>query len=253
MKPTIEEVIEKYKDAKEVKCAFDGGIYTLENGKYEEDSTGFFYDLEQCYVRLYSFKREVYAEIISYKTPKLEIDKDLILKIAEKCPSRKDDLKKEFPSVFDCEIGFNVWVKFENTGNLIYKISNSEYYGFIDGEFIHAQVDGISYEGESLATPSEIISALTKEAEKRGLVKGANVKGLGDFSGVLKLGSCFGNQSGYYYSDSNRLLANLGKYENIVLFDNGTWATPIQTVTQKELLDFYKSEKGITNEIIVEG
>ena len=28
---------------------------------------------------------------------------------------------------------------------------------------------------------------------------------------------------------------------------------PIQTVTTKELLDFYKSEKGITNEIIVEG
>ena len=70
---------------------------------------------------------------------------------------------------------------------------------------------------------------------------------------IEPIGSCFGNQSGYYYSDSNRLFANLGKYENIVLFDNGTWATPIQTVTQKELLDFYKSEKGITNEIIVEG
>ena len=87
---------------------------------------------------------------------------------------------------------------------------------------------------------------MKKEAEKRGLVEGATIK---NHQGTFKL-----RKLDIVYSEkyNNGIWTRQGE-NGIWLFINGTWATPIQTVTQKELLDFYKSEKGITNEIIVEG
>ena len=67
-KPTLEEVKEYFKNAKEVRCVNFKKTYLLENGFYKEDSVGIAYEFNKKddYIRVYSFKNG-YAEIISYK------------------------------------------------------------------------------------------------------------------------------------------------------------------------------------------
>jgi len=65
-KPTLEEVKDYFKDAKEVKCVNFKNIKELINGVYKEDSTGFLYEFSNDYIRLYSHKNG-YSEIITYK------------------------------------------------------------------------------------------------------------------------------------------------------------------------------------------
>jgi len=250
MKPTIEQVIKKYENVEKVKAIYTNDILIIDWNK------GFhisvlkninFYDI-------YGTERTIwldgkgFAEIISYKTPKLEIDKDLILKIADKCPSCKDDLKKEFPSVFEDEIE---WI--ENNWYWCF-IRDCKYLVLADKGVLNGKAwicDSYTYalgrfdRVEAKATSSEILSALQKEAEKIGFVKGCKYKHLKN--GVIK--TFIGIEELRFYPDGNYLTDGNGGS----IFNNGTWATPIQTVTQKELLDHYKESKGITNEIIVEG
>lgn len=251
MKPTIEEVKQHFKNAKEVKDRWDIAIINIETIRYDRCNNGIIVCDSNSPHRITELYRKGFAEIISYKTPKLEIDKDLILKIADKCPSCKDDLKKEFPSVFEVKLEVGKWYKGIGTdmdGALVFlkEFNSRNNYGF------RCFDKGWSYEWQvsnpkkwTLATPSEILSALTKEAEKRGLVEGATII---NHQGTFKL-----DKLNIVYSEryNNGIYTRQG--EGIWLFINGTWATPIQTVTQKELLDHYKETKGITNEIIVEG
>ena len=254
MKPMIETIKEKYKDAKEVKSlCYRGETIDVSNPtKYDIRKDSAWIDTKNDTCKIWD-SEQGFAEIISYKTPKLEIDKDLILKIADKCPSCKDDLKKEFPSVFEVKLEVGKWYKFR-TGTLgFFKGINVISYGFhidnnewFDDQRWFFEGNKNDYCNCVLATPSEILSALQKEAEKRGLVEGATIK---NHQGTFKLGKLDIVYSEKY---NNGIWTRQGK-DGIWLFINGTWATPIQTVTQKEILDFYKSEKGITNEIIVEG
>jgi len=262
----LKKVKKHFENAKEVKCLANGNIYKLSDFKFLirgkdgfEQGRILFCKKEnlssnsiQDYVIVWSNKKG-FAEIISYKTPKLEIDKDLILKIADKCPSCKDDLKKEFPGVFENDIILNRYYKWNGQEPIIgfvdRKTNLLDCYGFkftVKGKIEYDDYNSLHKSFLEPVTNEEILSALQKEAEKRGLVEGATIK---NHQGTFKLGKLDIVYSEKY---NNGIWTRQGK-DGIWLFINGTWATPIQTVTQKELLDFYKSEKGITNEIIVEG
>ena len=263
MKPTIEEVKLRYSKAKEVKSVDYVGQKIIDISDYNV----YDFSIDGCVWIDLKGKASCclwddnygFAEIISYKTPKLEIDKDLILKIADKCPSCKDDLKKEFPSVFENKLEVGKWYKTPKYKTLICitKVVDEENvlaYGFgcnsgnwlNENDVCEAGLKTWNAKDLEPAQHSEILSALKKEAEKRGLVEGATIK---NHQGTFKL-----RKLDIVYSEkyNNGIWTRQGE-NGIWLFINGTWATPIQTVTQKELLDFYKSEKGITNEIIVEG
>lgn len=92
------------------------------------------------------------------------------------------------------------------------------------------------------ATREEVEAMLIAEAKKRGFVEGANVKGLDSYSGVLSLGKCIGNDSGYYYSSYfNWLVANVTPEQNTTIFNNGKWATIVHEPKSDiltELIDY---------------
>lgn len=68
--PTLEEVKEYFKNAKEVRCAYDNALYDISKIKGEIE---LYLDSYRCYdkyneeVILWSFRQKKYAEIISYK------------------------------------------------------------------------------------------------------------------------------------------------------------------------------------------
>lgn len=72
-KPTLEEVKEYFKNAKEVRCICDDKIYSLENmnekGIYEYYNSFWFTEKDDIDVCIWDFK---FAKIISYKDEQLE-------------------------------------------------------------------------------------------------------------------------------------------------------------------------------------
>lgn len=151
-------------------------------------------------------------------------------------------IKDVLPEAFKLEVG--KWYKCPELGEAIFFVTD------IQGSDFKAY--GLNYRGEwtseddwigevyaptEPATPEEVESMLIAEAKKRGYVKGANVKGVGDFtcSGVLSLGNCLGSDSGYKFIE-NKLVANISTHRNAVIFENGKWAT-IVTETKEDILN----------------
>ena len=68
MKPTLEEVKEYFKNAKEVKCLYLKESYLISNKTIFQSYTGFWISISETRnIKVYDFDNEKYAEIISYK------------------------------------------------------------------------------------------------------------------------------------------------------------------------------------------
>jgi len=138
-------------------------------------------------------------------------------------------IQEVLPGAFKLKVG--KWYKCPERGQAMFfirEIIGDDVYGY-----------GLNYEGtwrdngcfcpaESTsnepASHEEVEEMLIAEAKKRGFVKGANVEGLDYYLGVLSLGKCMGQNSGYKYS-GNKLVANISTNRNAVIFENGKWAT----------------------------
>ena len=186
--PTLEEVKEYFKNAKEVKCLFTEKIYDILKAIIREDNKNQFeayFEKENDYCRLYKFGN--YAEIISYIEPTTKVRNSVLLQLADNNSYSEEILKKECPKLFESEIKLNNWYKSKHHPSmLIYPTSieepnNSLYgYGFnSDGLFRvydkdtsnHCLCNDVASKHLYLATPQEVETALTQEFEKQNNVK----------------------------------------------------------------------------------
>jgi len=104
MKPTIEEIKQKYSNAKEVMCLSRNSIRQISEKIVEEIN----FDLNCYWIRteenggsIMLWKNNKYAEIISYKEETLPIPKSVLLQLAENNSFSESIIKKEFPQLFD--------------------------------------------------------------------------------------------------------------------------------------------------------
>jgi len=248
MKPSLKEVKEYFKNAKEVKGNI--GIYTdiistikakkiyydeYGQGYYIEDSNG---NGDFC---VYCCELNKYAEIISYKEETLPIPKSVLLQLAENNSFSESIIKKEFPQLFDSELEVGKWYKIPNTKAIIKCLSKPdesgkfECYGFdVDGEYF---VDGNTYTDNKYepATEQEVFEALKNEAVKRGFKEGVTFTPTNARYNVKRNGNNFG-----FDINENRLL-----YCNYSIFNNGTWSEIIDqpkeiTISEIESILGYK-------------
>lgn len=96
-KPTLEEVKEYFKNAKKVRCLFDG-----KNENYHNKETNFWNKEYWCGNNLKLWDDiKGYAKIISYKEPSTKVRNSILLQLAENNSYSEEILKKEFPQLFD--------------------------------------------------------------------------------------------------------------------------------------------------------
>ncbi len=106
--PSIKEVKKYFKNAKEVRCIYTGDIFEI-------DKDTIHYDKGVCGTSLYWTKAingdfwhtlvtiDEYAEIISYKQPKVKIRTELLKQLADNNSFSEQLIKKEFPQLFESE------------------------------------------------------------------------------------------------------------------------------------------------------
>jgi hypothetical protein len=155
-----------------------------------------------------------------------EITKEQIKQLAK----GNAKVKEWFPEVFETKLEIGKWYKHESSNMLFFpleiKDENSiRAYGFtMRGNF--SSDNGLFEWGNPkairLATDSEVLEALKKEAIKRGFVKGAYFKELWAKS------NCKVNDIVYKHFTLD--LRSNGK----CLFHNGKWAEIIKTYTKEE-------------------
>lgn len=154
-------------------------------------------------------------------------------------------IQEVLPEAFKLEVG--KWYKTPKHGKAMFfitEIIGDAIYGYglnSEGTWRHISCFCLAdSKANEPATREEVEAMLIAEAKKRGFVEGANVKGLG----VLSLGECMGNDSGYYYdSNFNWLLANISLGQNAFIFEKGQWATIVPESKSKsdiltELIDY---------------
>jgi len=148
-------------------------------------------------------------------------------------------LKQWFPDAFKVELEVGKWYKrkdkycnwlmnFQKDNTKCYRFNSSNKY---DEDYLM-----IEDEGWNEATEQEVFEALKNEAVKRGFKNNLElVKCLLGFSEdssqeyYKKLSSAF-----YFEKYANKLWIQGGSYLDICIFDNGTWATIIETITKEE-------------------
>jgi len=186
--PTLEEVKEYFKNAKEVK----GYIKTFDISKVLDTlhcySGDYWVKLKDDYFAIVWGKdTEKYIDIISYIEPTTKVRNSVLLQLAENNSYSEEILKKECQKLFESEIKLNNWYKSKHHPSmLIYPTSieepnNSLYgYGFnSDGLFRvydkdtsnHCLCNDVASKHLYLATPQEVETALTQEFEKQNNVK----------------------------------------------------------------------------------
>ena len=130
MKPTLEEVKAKFKNAKEVRCLVDRSIYDISKNIVKDvywTTLGYYIDTKGTFIKLWS-PRKGYAEIISYIEPEFTLTKEEILKLANQNSWCKKFLNEKYPEIFEessiIEEKHNFAIKFADWVNLnAYKYS----------------------------------------------------------------------------------------------------------------------------------
>lgn len=241
-KPSIKEVKEYFKNAKEVECLGDKKKYNIENFNcfYYHDEANKDFNINVSlkdfpkhssnFAWIYSPKLG-YAKIISYKEPKFEITKETVLKY---------QMKDEFPECFDI-LKQTGWFKSKGIGNekwLGYFIDDVFQYGFGADEkwFERGVCHGfnINKEFTYLAKPQEVQRALEKEAVKRGFKEGVLVKRTQEI--LTNHRSPYASLEVLIENDKFDfcLLDNSLTIDGRVIFIQGTWATIVPQYTQQE-------------------
>ena len=170
--PTLEEVKEYFKNAKEVKCLFTEKIYDILKAIIREDNKNQFeayFEKENDYCRLYKFGN--YAEIISYIEPTTEVRNSVLLQLAENNSYSEEILKKECPKLFPT-IDYGVYLKCRNNPLWLCYYDKGIKYGF-DAKGVWFK-DNSGYQlqlTDYVATPQEVETALKSEFEKQNNIK----------------------------------------------------------------------------------
>jgi len=242
-KPTLKEVKEYFKNAKEVRSMhFENITFEFDIESISELDKGFQYfiiDKNGDSRNLY-FQGK-YAEIISYKEPLYQLTAKEVVHAYENPQWLKDTFKECFET--ELEVGkYNLI----DCGQFKYKFfiekieKNVIYgYGFDEKDIYYESSDLCNVNdvlSHRLLTESEIKEALVKEAIKIGLTPEnlKYIKCLVGFSEDL-------NQR-YYKTDAkfhfephlNKLWLMDGSYLSICIFQNGTWAEILPTYTIPE-------------------
>lgn len=241
--PPLEEVRERFKDAKKVSDAYNGLKFNLNN--YDLDSIHYG-DMSSTTNDVYIYKIgnkgyekslwddvNGYAKILSYKGLKEKMYKITREQIVELCmPSLKTNrerLELIFPEVFETKlVEFNKWVVTPDYPKWIVKYDkyNDSFYGLnINGDWFHAELENrnpnqISNVRE--ATEQEVIVALNKECERLGIKTGAYIKD-------VVTGEIVKIDDNHRYYANNRL-----KHLKHTLFHEGKFAEIIQALTIQE-------------------
>lgn len=227
-KPTLQEVKERFKNAKEVKClAMEENRlinYKVEHlNEFSEWKLGNYWLGNENY-NVLAYTDGKYAEIISYKEPLYQLTAKEVVHAYENPQWFKDTFKECFETEF-----LNKWATSLNE-------YEGKCLGFINNDKDLSNVGyGIDYRGEwvnrfdisssgfkklRLATEKEVEEALVKEAIKRGYEVG-NYKLI----------------SGYYGIETNKeyvFIKNTLYFNGDVIFHNGQWAEILNTYTIPE-------------------
>ena len=167
--------------------------------------------------------------------------KEFILKgHAAACSEWKANIEKEFPKLFkkdELEVG-----KWHLDGNkddkfliCLTRLEGNLYYGYgfdSDGKWVDDDGDfwGNAYNDISRpATDKEVETALIKEAKKRGFKEGITVKGCDG-----RIGKRTAEHYLYFKEDNNIQSCEWDGLDNCLIFDNGKWATIIETITKEQ-------------------
>mgnify|MGYP003680354981 CR=1 FL=1 len=161
------------------------------------------------------------------------------------CSEWKENIEKEFPKLFKKDaLVVGKWYKHYSGGiNYIVCVSVSKFhkgiaYGFMDGNYHESVFFGSQRlnEGCVPATNKEVEEALIKEAKKRGFKRGVKFIKLGN--GVVQ------TVDGLPYFQYGRVAVESPKTEwssvykggcsNPSIFDNGKWATIVETITKEQ-------------------
>ena len=231
--PTLEEVKEYFKNAKEVKCLWDGKIYNISSWKLYKDECGFRYAENKkaenegfCGVfGIGEYKK--FAEIISYKDT-YTVSKDFILEAHESaCSTLKTKIENQFPELFPkVELEIGKWYKnndinYEKSIACVVELDKENKrefmgYGFdCDGDFRPLADDCVwGSNSWTLATKEEVETALIAEAKRRGFEDGVIY-----LSPKLKIKRTFSGEFNYY-SDNN----SLSDKNSGMIFNKGVWA-----------------------------
>jgi len=236
--PTLEEVKEYFKNAKEVKCLFTEKIYDILKAIIREDNKNQFeayFEKENDYCRLYKFGN--YAEIISYIEPTTEVRNSVLLQLADNNSYSEEILKKECPKLFENKLEVGKWYK-QNPmfGKLIFCFQGSfgnpteNVYGF-DSEGIFKTKLGIHKEEINkyvLATPQVVETALIQEAKKRGYKNGVVVN---SFIHNKELEIKEDYKIEYLSDGHDKLHFGVNGTCCVVVYQKGKWAEIIETPT----------------------
>lgn len=221
-KPTLEEVKEYFKNAKEVESIHTSwiGDIMIETIRYDfKDSNFIVCDSSHiCGITtLWSLKKG-YAKIISYKDPKFEITKETVLKY---------QMKDEFPECFEVKLKAGKWYEYNDCLLCYQGIKDGliRAYGFLQNmNWIETDNMGNEPKRWVIATPEEVQQALEKEAVNRGFEAGVWIK-FKETKEVVQLKS---NECNYYEKDNSLCI---GGYE---VFLNGIWHDILPQYTQQE-------------------
>jgi len=242
MKPSIEEVKEKFKDAEIVESCYNNEFVIGKIKEYDDEYEATELEKQNSYHTIWN-EDSGYAKILTYKNPKFEITKEQVLSLQNCVTDAK--LRQWFPEVFKKELVVGKWYKCNESKFLYFPLeikdnNHIKAYGF-DKKGIYSESNENFEWGtpDSLeeATPQEVESALIGEAKKRGFVNGAFFNDLHykSFSGKVDIVR--------WEEDSQDLRS--GGY---CVFHNGIWAEIIQPkkMTQSEI----EKELGYKIEIV---
>lgn len=138
------------------------------------------------------------------------------MKITEE---QKQRILKLDPNFFDIKLELGKWYKAPQTKNIVFIVSENEYYGFISNEWTIHKSNTINYNGLELATQQEVETYLITEANKRGYKDGVLTN-----KGIIDLG----------FLTEFKLYSNEFWRGGYLLFKDGVWAKIIETITLKE-------------------
>ena len=157
------------------------------------------------------------------------------------CSQWKAEIENEYPKLFVKEelvVGRWYWVDMGHSKPML-AVWNSKYgndvsYGFTTrGEW--GNLGLYDYFKYTPATDKEVETVLIKEAKRRGFKEGVSVDGLMTYSGKISGKNPLNENKFYYYNKgTGKLFVNRNNTSNICIFDNGKWATIIETITKEQ-------------------
>lgn len=215
--PSLEEVKQKYLNAKEVRCLFDDEIYNISKmNNYFDNEDGSFWCEKTSRLQCELYDNGIYAEIISYKEKTYQLSETFVKELCKEPNIKEAFIREGIIENDKLEVG--KWYNWINKELLFFitKIENDQiyYYGFDYGVF---ENDWIHIDNDfELATPQEVETALINEAKKRGY---ENLKHNCLVASNLKIN----NPCKEYIYRKNKLW--IGTEENAnCIFHNGVWA-----------------------------